>query len=202
MVKKRESTEEWWRRLQNDPEYIKRRQEQDRLTAERVAKYRAEQAPLVAELRQAGLDVLSVRDLVNTPSGYEEAIPILLRHLQLPYSDVTRETIARTLAVPSARFAWPTLVDQFKKARMDEETGITSGAKDALAVALAATATEAVVEELIALARDRSHGTSRILLLSALRKSKNALAKKALENLSSDPDLAIEIASWHKKRRK
>lgn len=202
MVKKRESTEEWWARLQKDPEYIKRRQEQDRLTAERAAKYRAEQAPLVAELRQAGLDVLSVLDLVKAPSGYEEAVPILLRHLQLPYSDATRETIARALALPAARYAWPTLVDQFKKARMDEETGITSGAKDGLAVALAATATDAVVEELIALAKDRSHGTSRILLLSALRKSKNALAKKALEELSSDPDLAIEIASWHKKRRK
>ena len=54
MVKKRESTEEWWARLQNDPEYIERRQERDRLIAERVAKLRAEQASLMADLRKSG----------------------------------------------------------------------------------------------------------------------------------------------------
>ncbi len=202
MVKKRESTEEWWARLQNDPEYIERRQERDRLIAESVAKLRAEQASLLADLREAGLDIIRLSDLINMSSKYEGAIPILLRHLQLPYSEVTRETIARALAVPEARYAWPTLVAEFKNAPMGDENGIKSCAKDGLAVALAATATDAVIEELIALAKDRSHGKSRLLLLSALTKSKNALAKKALEELSSDPDLAIEIASWRKKRRK
>jgi hypothetical protein len=202
MVKKRESTEEWWARLQNDPEYIKRRQERDRIIEERAARRRIEEEPILAELREAGWDVKSVWDLLSSSAKYEDAIPILLKHLQLPYSDRIREGIARALAVPYARHAWPILVAEFKNAPMGEKDGILLCAKDALAVALAATATDAVVEELIALAKDRSHGTSRILLLSALRKSKNASAKKALEELSSDPDLAIEIASWHKKRRK
>ena len=90
----------------------------------------------------------------------------------------------------------------FKNAPMGVENGILLCAKDGLAVALAATATDAVIEELIALAKDRSHGNYRLLLLSALRKSKNPLARQALDQLASDPDLADEIGSWKKKKRK
>lgn len=54
------------------------------------------------------------------------------------------------------------------------------------------------VDELIALAKDRSQGHSRLLLLRGLKKSKSAKAKRALEELASDPVLAKEIASWRK----
>jgi hypothetical protein len=73
------------------------------------------------------------------------------------------------------------------------------GAKSGLAVALAATATEDVMDRLIDLAKDRSHGSSRLLLLKALRRSKSTVAKRAIEELASDPDLAKEIASWKRK---
>jgi hypothetical protein len=39
-----------------------------------------------------------------------------------------------------------------------------------------------------------------LLLLSALRKSKTAVAKDALEELAGDPALQKEIASWGKAR--
>jgi len=45
-------------------------------------------------------------------------------------------------------------------------------------------------------AKDRSNGSSRLLLLKAFRKSKTDVAKKAIEDLVSDPDLAKEIATW------
>jgi hypothetical protein len=202
MVKKRESTWEWWTRLQADPEFIARRREKDRIFEESAARWRAEEEPILAELHEVGLDVKSTWDLINTSTRHEEAIPILLKHLQLPHSDRIREGIARALAVPEARYAWPTLIAEFKNAPMGVENGILLCAKDGLAVALAATATDAVIEELIALAKDRSHGNYRLLLLSALRKSKNPLARQALDQLASDPDLADEIASWKKKKRK
>jgi len=202
MVKKRESTWEWWTRLQADPEFIARRREKDRIFEESAARWRAEEEPILAELHEVGLDVKSTWDLINTSTRHEEAIPILLKHLQLPHSDRIREGIARALAVPEARYAWPTLIAEFKNAPMGVENGILLCAKDGLAVALAATATDAVIEELIALAKDRSHGNYRLLLLSALRKSKNPLSRQALYQLASDPDLADEIASWKKKKRK
>ncbi len=74
------------------------------------------------------------------------------------------------------------------------------GAKDGLACALSVAVTDETLPELIALAKDRTQGESRVLLLSALKKrrNKNPLAKQAIEQLASDPDLEKEIASWRK----
>ena len=188
MKKKKESTAEWWAKLQADPEFIAQKKERDRVFAERAAKFSAEQAPLLAELRSAGLNIQDVSDLINTSDRYESAIPILLKHLLLPYSDVTRETIARSLAVPDARYAWPIFVAEFKKVTVNEKR-----LKDGLAVALAATVTEDVLDDLIAIAKDSSHGDSRLLLLRALKKSKGDKGKQALRDLLSDPVLGKEI---------
>lgn len=188
MKNKKESTDEWWAKLQADPEFIAQKKERDKVFAERTAKFRAEQEPLLAELRSAGLSIQDVSDLINTSDRYESAIPILLKHLLLPYSDVTRETIARSLAVPDARYAWPIFVAEFKKVTVNEKR-----VKDGLAVALAATVTEDVLDDLIAIAKDSSHGDSRLLLLRSLKKAKGDKGKQALRDLLSDPVLGKEI---------
>jgi hypothetical protein len=180
---------------------INKAREQER--NERSARLRLEEEPILADLRSVGWNVESVWDLVNTSTKYPEAVPILLKHLLLPYSDRTRAGIARALAVPDAKDAWPTLVAEYRKAPTG--TGIIAsgetkefnlGAKDGLACAVAASATASMIEELIVLAKDRSLGSSRLLLLRKLRRSKNPSAKKALDELASDPDLTKEIASW------
>ena len=170
--------------------------ERDRERVERSARLRTEEEPILADLREAGLDVKSVWDLVNVSTPYPNAIPVLLKHLTWTYSDPIREGIARALAVPDAREAWPLLVAEYRKAPSGEENGLKLGAKSGLAAALSAICTDGVIEELVALAKDRSHGNSRLLLLNALRKSKSAVAKKAIGELASDPDLEKEIASW------
>jgi hypothetical protein len=184
---------------------INKAREQERV--ERAARLRDEEKPTVTELRNLGWNVNSVWDLVNTSDRYELAIPILLKHLALPYSDRTREGIARALAVPDARYAWPTLVVEYRKAPMGrgvvapgDAKELPLHAKDGLAVAVSATATDATIEELIALARDPSLGESRVLLLRGIRKSKSPLAKRAIQDLASDPTLAKEIASWRRAR--
>jgi len=163
---------------------------------ERSVRLRAEEASILTDLRVIGLNVESVWDLVNTSTQYTEAIPILLKHLLLPYSDRTKEGIARALAVPGARYAWPLLVAEYRKAPIGHENGIRLGAKTGLAAALSATATDDEIEELADLAKDRSQGDSRLLLLRLLRRSKTPIARQALEELKSDPALAKEIASW------
>jgi hypothetical protein len=187
-------------RLQADPEFVARQKAQELALTKRVARHREEQAPIVSELREAGIEIRFLPDLIMRSVPYPTAIPILLKHLVQTYSDVTRETLARSLAVPDARYAWPIFVAEYRKAPMGQENGIQLRAKDGLAVALAATATDNVMDELIAIAKDRSHGSSRLLLLKALRKSKGAAAKKAIEELASDPDLEKEIASWRKRK--
>jgi hypothetical protein len=176
--------------------------------ADRSQRLSIEEKPIVDELQTVGWKVESVWDLVNTPKPYPEALPILLRHLMLPYSDRTKEGIARSLAVQEARAAWPTLVNEFRSAQNGKgpvAPGDTEefrlGAKDGLACALAATVTDATMPELIEIMKDRSHGSSRVLMVSALRKSKDPRAKEALEVLAFDPDLEKEIGHWQKKKK-
>ncbi|MGY4512754.1 hypothetical protein ACVIN2_006208 [Bradyrhizobium sp. USDA 3650] len=187
--------------LESDPEFMARKRERELALAERIARFQEEQAPIVVELQAAGISVKFLSDLVMRSAPYPAAIPVLLKHLVLPYSDPTRETLARILAVPDARGAWLILVAEYRKAASSYENGTRpGGAKAGLAVALAATATDGTIDELIALAKDRSHGPSRLLLLTALRKSESAAAKQAIEELSTDHDLEKEIASWRKPR--
>ncbi|WP_156428052.1 hypothetical protein [Novosphingobium sp. FSW06-99] len=166
------------------------------------AQLRAEEEPILADLQTIGCDVKSVWDLVNTSRPYPDAIPILLKHLTKSYSDRTKEGIARALAVSDARDAWPLLVAEYLKAPMGEVNGIRLGAKSGLAAALSAVATDDVISQLAALAKDKSNGDSRLLLLSALRRSKMPVAKNTLEELADDPSLKKEIASWKKVRGK
>lgn len=184
---------------------INEAREQERI--ERSARVRIEEEPILAELRGVGWNVQSVWDLVSTSTPYPEAIPILLKHLSRPYSDVVKDGIARSLAVPEPEVqrAWPILVEEYRKSPMGK--GIVApgetkqydlGAKDGLAVALAATVTDETLPELIGLAKDRTHGESRVLLLSALKKrrKKSPLAQQTIDELASDPDLQKEIAAW------
>src|SRR5450756_1986544 len=53
---------------------INKAREQDRV--ERVARMRAEQTLLLAELQATGLKIQSVYDLINTSARYERAIPV------------------------------------------------------------------------------------------------------------------------------
>jgi hypothetical protein len=178
--------------LNADPDWVARRKAEDQEREARSSQLRIEQQPLLAELRSVGWEVNSVWDLVNTGKKYEEAIPVLLKHLVLPYSDRIRGGIARSLAVRYAPSAWPILVAEYRKEPTCDDQ---LGAKCGLAVALAATATRDVIEELATLARDRSQGISRAFFISSLKRSKTAVAKEALRDLASDPELRKEVLS-------
>lgn len=110
----------------------------------------------------------------------------------------TRATIARCLAVHDAIYAWPKLVELYRAEPCTER--YADGIKSDLAVAVAGTTTEENIPTLVELVRDRSNGSSRLHFLRKLRRSKNPLAKQALEDLATDPDLEKEIASWRKRR--
>lgn len=193
--------------LQASPEYVERQRVLEEARAKRRALIRTEQEPILAGLREVGFHVQSVWDFVNTSDPYPEAISILLAHLVLPYSDVVKEGIARALAVPvpHVQAAWPILSEEFRNApsgwgikAFGDIQEFRLGAKDGLACALTAAVTDETLTDLIALTMDRTHGESRVLLLSALRERwrKNPLVKSTIECLANDPQLKKEIASW------
>ena len=172
--------------------------------------WRDEEKPIIHDLHQAGVSVSSLWDLVNTSTPYPKAIPVLLKHLLYSYSDRVREGIARALAVkdPQVRNAWKTLVEEYLKAPFGngviapgDSKEFRLGAKSGLACALAVAVTEDVMPDLIALIRDRTNGESRVLLLSALRKSKSSIAHATIRDVANDPELEKEIFSWPKQVR-
>ena len=94
---------EFLKQLSQDPDFVRRDQEREQKRRELEAKLRTNEQPLVVALIKAGCKVNSVWDLVNTTATYREAIPVLLKHLQLEYHPRVLEGIARALTVPEAR---------------------------------------------------------------------------------------------------
>lgn len=179
--------------LNADPQFQAMWAAKNKDFARRAAQLRMEEEPLTQDLRTAGFPVASVWDLVNSPNTYGRAVPTLLHHLGLAYSDPIREGIARALAMPDAKPAWSRLVSEFRQTS-------SKRVKDGLAVALAALASEQTLEELFGLLTDPSHGPSRLLLLSGVWKRRSSRAREIIEELSSDPLFAKEIASRRKRR--
>ena len=73
-------------RLQANPDYIAAQEKQRNELQIRSERSHQEQTLLLTELRETGCRIDSVWDLVNTCDYYDAVIPILLKHLKLPYS--------------------------------------------------------------------------------------------------------------------
>lgn len=221
-MKRKMTAAELMDRLNADPDYVARKNNRDEEIQRKAAEYARAEAPLVQALKDAGVPVSSVWDLVNAsrkrPSrtvristdppdavwgwldanggSYAALVPLLLDHLQRPYPDRVRAGIARALAVPEAKSAWPTLVKLYRQEQGD-------WSRDGLAVALSNVADDTVIDELIGLAKDPQNGKSRVLLLDALRRSRLPQAQRALMEMGTDPILQKEaLRILHRRRSK
>lgn len=172
--------------------FLEMRRQKDEELARRRAELKLAEAPLVAALRAAGVNVVSVWDLVNTRVRYPRAVPVLLEHLSKEYPDPIREGIARALATRDARPAWDALVAQYRVETMRQT-------KDGLAVALGALADDGVLHTVIELATDRSLGPSRVLLIGPLARTRDPRGKETLELLTQDPQTAPQATIFLKR---
>jgi hypothetical protein len=193
MRSKPETIGEHMARLQRDPEYLKRAAARDEELKKREAAYRLAEAPLVADLSQAGFKVNSVWDLVNTSFDYSAAFPVLLRHLSRNYPDAIRDGIARALARKWAFPGWAEILAAYRV-----EIDANPRSKQGLAAALSAIANESVINEVVDIMLDRRNGESRGLLLVNLLNSPSAAAKDALRQISDDPDLTGVLEQYRK----
>jgi hypothetical protein len=181
--------------FEKDPAFVERRRRRaEDLRRAQEADARDE-APLVEDLRRMGVPLDSVWELVNSTNTFAQSLPILLDHLQRPYPDAIREGIARAMAVPTARFAWPVLLRLYK-----QENGART--KHGIAVALSNIADDEMLDDVLALAGDVRHGDSRVLLLGALERSHLPRAHRALMDLGGDPELHKEVQRiLHRQKR-
>ncbi len=175
--------------LEKDPSYLEQRSRRQAELRRKEEEYARAEAPLVRELRAAGLQLSSVWDLVNTQESYPTIVPILLAHLDRPYPERVREGIARALAVPEARQGWDKLVNDY----LAEADTSTRGIKWALHLAIAAAADVSVLDTLIRLTVNRRHGRNRVMFVDALARLDDPRAKATLDQLASDPDLVEDV---------
>ena len=159
-----EAIKEREERLRNDPEYRAQVEAVEAERRARVEKLRQAERPIVRDLRAADVDVNSVWDLVNTSEPYPSALPILLDHLEKGgYPDRVMESLGRALAVKPTVAWWDRLKVLYLSPRGD-------GEQEGTAVALAACATKAQLDDLLALLSVEEGGGSRIYFLLPIKR--------------------------------
>ena len=171
--------------LQKNPEWVARNAETMANLLQREKEFKTLEGPLLSDLKNIGIKVDSVWDLVNTADKYPGAIPILRRHLPLPYHKRIKEGIIRALTV---NYAGPEVLRELIKQFCEQTDNSPNSIKWVLGNAISEVATPADAETVIALAMDPSHGDSRDSITQRLpRVVKNkARLNEVLQHLMRD----------------
>ncbi len=182
--------------LRNDPEYRAKVEAVEAERQERARRLRDAEQSVVADLRSAGVQVDSVWDLVNTSDPYPAALPVLVEHFERGgYPERVMESLGRALAVkPSVAF-WERLKARWLEAR-------DPGEEDGAAVALAACATKAQIDDLIEFLSVEERGQSRIYFIRPILNVGGDRGREVVEALRDDPVLGKEATALLKRRRK
>ena len=142
-------------------------------------------------LRNTGLKVNSIFDLVTSRSSYKEAIPVLIELLPTISDNWIKEGVVRALTVKEA------VGEDVSRAMIREFEAISPSAppseqalKWAIANTLSVVARDSVFEKVAALARDKQHGKAREMLAVALGNMKDLRAIDVLVVLLNDDEVA------------
>ena len=167
-------------------ELIRKLEEKERQRQRIIAINRQASAPVLTDLAQAGFNLEWVSDLYSKKLNYKDAIPILMKWLPRIENLDVKEDIVRALSVPWAKHtaAPKLLVEEFRK------PVINPGLKWAIGNALSVVADDDVLNDIVGLIQDKTHGKAREMLVVALGNMKTPDVKYFLIELLDDDDLA------------
>ncbi len=151
--------------LQKDPEWVARHAAREAARLRREQELQREEGQLLFDLMSIGIQVESVWDFVNTADKYPAAIPVLLRHLAMPYSKRTKEGIVRALTV---NYAGPEVLRELIKQFREQSDDSANSLKWVLGNAISEVATPADAETMVGLAMDPTHGEARDMITQRL----------------------------------
>jgi HEAT repeat protein len=156
---------------------------------------REEDQRVVAQLRQAGLNVSSVWDLVHTADDYTDAAPVLATMLSRTADYEVKEGIVRALSLKTFRAAaFEALVSALEEL-FDDATPRADTLKWAIGNALSVQATRDDGETLTTLLRRQEAGGARQMIALAIGRIKYRAAASVLVRLLEDPQVAAQAAS-------
>lgn len=148
--------------------------------------YSKETSELILELRDKGIHVSSVWDLVNSKKSYPKAIDVLVKHLGRNYHDKNKEGIIRALAVKEAKGkALTALLDEFKripknKAELKWVIGNT---------AFVLVSNQEEIESIFPIVLEKAHGPARERFIAALGKFNFEEVEDVLIRLLDDEEV-------------
>ncbi|MDQ4044637.1 MAG: HEAT repeat domain-containing protein [Chloroflexota bacterium] len=185
----RKTADELLAELEQKPEFVERQRERMAEREENRRRYAAAAAGLLADLEAAGFSVETLAQLRQRGVGNRGAVSVLVKWLPaVEYLPLKRDLIA-TLGSPWARpDAARPLVDEFRRVDPREDTADTS-VRWSIGDALARVADESVLDDLIEIATDATHGHHRALVLIALGnmgKSRDRVLPVLLAQLDDD----------------
>ncbi len=123
------TAEELMRSLRADPEWSSHDAAREAEHSAMRRELAADEAPLIADLKNAGVPAGSVYDFVNAGGAPPEAVPVLVEHLRRPYHPRIREGIIRSLTVRHAKeLAYAPLVEAFESGREPNMRWVTANA--------------------------------------------------------------------------
>jgi hypothetical protein len=179
-------------RLRTDPEYAAQVKALEDERAAVVAANRRAERPVLDDLANSGITLDTVWNLYRFPELREQAIPVLLRHVDLDYPDRVLEGIGQSLADKSVRPWW----EQLKAMYLGTQRDVV---RDRLAGALAECAIREHYDDLLSFVADPSLGGSRIYFLRPINRIGNRISQgqgqAVIERLAEDPVLGREASA-------
>lgn len=148
-----------------------------------VCAIRSIETELIEDLKNVGVEVSSVWDLVNGPNNYNQAESVLIKHLKATKECRFKEGIVRSLSVKSFKNAVRPLLDEFKNSK-DESY------KWAVGNTLSIIASKESLNELIQIMDDHRHGRSRQMIAEALGRIGDKKSVPVLLRALEDDDIA------------
>ncbi|WP_102193369.1 hypothetical protein [Microbacterium aurantiacum] len=183
------SATELMAQLEKDEAYQRKRAAFDSELQERGRTLRVAEQPIIADLLRVGVHVESVWDLVNTAEPYPAALPVLIEHFERGgYPDRVMESVGRALAVKPAVAFWERLKSRYLAPR-------SKGEQEGAAVALAACATAAQLDDLIAFLSIHDRGDSRVYFIHPVLTVGGSRGRQVIEVLRADPVFGKEAAA-------
>lgn len=139
---------------------------------------------LLKELKAVEAPVsTSVWDLVNTKLKYPKAVPILIKHLAIPYPERIKEGIIRALSVKEAKGkAGHALIEEYYKIPREN-----SSLRWVIGNAMISVINRDIIQDVIAIVRNKENGSSRSRFVFALGKMRE---EQTIIDLLDDDEMA------------
>lgn len=160
-----------------------------------------EQKKIIKELKDIGIEVEDIYDLVNTKNPYPGAIPVLIRYLKKGIEDPKlKQGILRALAVPEAKGKIGSLlIEEFYKIPADNML-----LRWVIGNTMEVVITNEDIDEVAKIVSDKKNGMSRQMFVLALGKITSKKSEDVLIQVLDDEEItphALEALGKLKSRK-